>query len=149
MKNVIIICGLCYLIGLFHVEAQELTRDQRIIAMTILGEARGEGYNGMYAVACVIQQRMKQGNKTGSQVCLKRGHFSCWNTNDPNRKKLPHLLNTPQGYWAKQMAIHMGKLNSDFIKHADHYHSGRAPWWAKSMKHVATIGRHKFYTSGK
>ncbi len=149
MRYVIAICGLCYLLTLFRAEAQELTHDQRVIAMTILGEARGEGYRGMYAVACVIQERMKQGNKTGAQVCLKRKHFSCWNASDPNRKKLPQLLNTPEGYWAKQMAIHIGKLNSEFIKGADHYHSGRAPWWTKKMKHVATVGRHRFYKSGK
>ena len=38
----------------FSLQAQELTREQDIIAQTILGEARGEGKAGMYAVACVI-----------------------------------------------------------------------------------------------
>ena len=36
--------------GLFGAEPSQ--RD--VIAMTILGEARGEGEAGMYAVACVI-----------------------------------------------------------------------------------------------
>ena len=35
-------------------------KEQRIIALTILGEARGEGASGMYAVGCVIQERAKE-----------------------------------------------------------------------------------------
>ena len=34
-------------------------KESNIVAMTILGEARGEGEAGMYAVACVIQERIK------------------------------------------------------------------------------------------
>ena len=47
---------LCF--GVYTAAADEvLTKDERIVALTILGEARGEGKLGMYAVACVIQQR--------------------------------------------------------------------------------------------
>ncbi len=47
-----------------------LTYDQQIIAMTILGEARNQKEEGMYAVGCVIQTRMGS-RKTGAQVLLK------------------------------------------------------------------------------
>ena len=33
-----------------------LTREQKVVAITILAEARGEGNAGMYAVAAVIAQ---------------------------------------------------------------------------------------------
>ena len=131
-----------------------LTPDQKVIAMTILGEARGEGYAGMYAVACVIQQRMKERNKTGAQVCLKNNgkvwQFSCWNPNDPNRRKLTHLLNTPEGYWAKRIAVNIGKLNSNYVKQANHYCNIKSkPYWAKNKKPIIIIGDHKFYRLGK
>lgn len=134
----------------FMANGQTLTQEQRIVAMTILGEARGEGYNGMYAVALVIKQRSTAWGKTPTQVCLQRKHFACWNKSDPNRKKLPHLLNTPEGHWAKQMAIHLTKLNSDFVKNADHYctlkaYKANKVYWAKGKKPVAIVGNHVFF----
>ena len=36
---------------------QPLTKDEETIAITLMGEARGEKNQGMYAVACVIQKR--------------------------------------------------------------------------------------------
>jgi len=152
MKNVYIISLVSYLCFVYNTFAADapLTKDQKIIAMTILGEARGEGYNGMYAIACVIQQRMKQRNKTGSQICLQRKQFSCWNSNDKNRPKLRNLLKTKEAYWAKQLAIHITKLNSNYIKQADHYCTlNTNPYWAKNKKPIIIIGRHKFYRLGK
>ena len=65
---------------------QDLTEEQKIVAMTILGEARGEGEEGMYAVACVIAQRSIAWKRTPKQICLADKQFSCWNPKDPNRK---------------------------------------------------------------
>ena len=79
-----------------------LTRSQRIVALTILGEARGEGKAGMYAVACVIQQRSKNRKITPAQVCLQKRQFSCWNDG-----KESHSLKTPQGIYAKFLAINL------------------------------------------
>ena len=68
-----------------------------ILARTIYGEARGEGLEGMEAVALVVINRVKakkwftgydliNGVKIPSvaQTCLKRAQFSCWNKNDAN-----------------------------------------------------------------
>ena len=44
--------------------------DNQIVAMTIWGEARGEGEAGMYAVACVISQRAINRNTTPAEICL-------------------------------------------------------------------------------
>ena len=65
---------------------QDLTEEQKIVAMTILGEARGEGEEGMYAVACVIAQRSIAWKRTPKQICFADKQFSCWNPKDPNRK---------------------------------------------------------------
>jgi len=66
------------------------------LARTLWGEARGEGVEGMKAVACVILNRVKIAEEKGKcwwgnniiQVCQKPYQFSCWNRSDPNFKKL-------------------------------------------------------------
>ena len=128
-----------------------LTYDQQIIAMTILGEARNQKEEGMYAVGCVIQTRMGS-TKTGAQVCLKNNgkvwQFSCWDPKDPNRAKLRGLLNSnnkqPQN--AKRLALSIGKLQTSFVNHADHYCTVNSrPYWTKNKKPVKIIRQHKFY----
>lgn len=128
-----------------------LTYDQQIIAMTILGEARNQKEEGMYAVGCVIQTRMGS-TKTGAQVCLKNNgkvwQFSCWDPKDPNRAKLRGLLNSnnKQAQYAKRLALNIGKLQTSFVNHADHYCTiNSKPYWTKNKKPVKTIRQHKFY----
>ena len=158
----IYIITLFILCPLLRGESPRLTEEQRIVAMTILGEARGEGEAGMYAVACVIAQRSIAWEKTPTQVCLKNNgkvwQFSCWNKNDPNRKKLPSLLNTPQGAYAKRLAVNLNTLQRSFVKYADHYcHINTDPYWSYktitrkgkkikiAIKPLVVINRHKFY----
>ena len=158
----IYIITLFILCPLLRGESPRLTEEQRIVAMTILGEARGEGEAGMYAVACVIAQRSIAWEKTPTQVCLKNNgkvwQFSCWNKNDPNRKKLPSLLNTPQGAYAKRLAVNLNTLQRSFVKYADHYcHINKNPFWSYktitrkgkkikiAIKPLVVINRHKFY----
>ena len=139
-------------------DSLRLTQEQRIVAMTILGEARGEGEVGMYAVACIIAQRSIAWKQTPMQVCLKDWQFSCWNKNDPNRKKLPSLLNTPQAAYAKRLAVNLNTLQRDFVKYSDHYcHINKNPFWSYKtitrkgkkikipIKPLVVINRHKFY----
>ena len=141
MKTIILIILLP--LSLF---GQELTQEQRIVAMTILGEARGEGEAGMYAVACVIAQRAVAWKKTPTKVCLQKLQFSCWNPDDPNRAKLPHLLNIPQAAYAKRLAIHLYRIDRTWIKNADHYCTlGTHKYWTKGQKIVAVVGGQKFY----
>ena len=58
--------------------------DESIIAKTIYNEARGEGYEGMQAVAATIQNRYKlnrgyMGNRDFYQICVKayEGAIGC------------------------------------------------------------------------
>ena len=64
MKTIIIAAILLTCISL-QAEEKQLTQEQKVIAMTILGEARGEGKAGMYAVACVIAQRSIEWKRNG------------------------------------------------------------------------------------
>ena len=46
----------------------KLTREQKVVAITILAEARGEGEAGMYAVGAVIAQRAFERKQTAESV---------------------------------------------------------------------------------
>jgi len=138
----------------------QLTPDQEIVAMTILGEARNQGEAGMYAVACVIQKRAINRGISARAVCKQDWQFSCWNKNDPNRAKLPALLNSDneQAKYAKRLALSIGGLKTTYVNNADHYCTlATKPYWSYktiiknnkkiriAIKPVKIIGQHKFY----
>lgn len=124
------------------------------VARTLWGEARGEGMQGMQAVANVIMNRVKKGGWLGTtpeEVCLKPYQFSCWLKSDPNRDKLLAVNESDSNFAvAKQLATQAvnGKL-PDITGGATHYLALKSlstvPSWANSMKKVATIGNHTFY----
>jgi spore germination cell wall hydrolase CwlJ-like protein len=118
-----------------------------VVAMTLLGEARGEGKAGIYAVATVISKRMGNRRMTAQQVCLEDWQFSCNNDNDKNKKKLLSLLRThSMRTYAMYIAQNINRLDNSYTKHADHYCNIHAnPYWGKGITPVVTIGNHKFY----
>jgi spore germination cell wall hydrolase CwlJ-like protein len=133
---------------------------REVVAMTILGEARGEGRAGMYAVATVINQRVINRSKTPKQVCLQYKQFSCWNESDVNRAKLGELyLTHPMRDYAIRLAANITELKRSYTKNADHYcHINENPYWSYRkvklsngkivkiiIKPVAVIGNHKFF----
>jgi len=149
MKNLWMIILVFLLIACASAIAEE--KDSDIVAMTILGEARGEGKAGMYAVACVIAQRSIEWKRNGKaitpkQVCLRDWQFSCWNKNDPNRKKLPTLLKTHRhAAYAKMLASNLNNLQRSYVNNADHYcHVNTHRKWTRGNT-IKVIGNHKFY----
>ncbi len=148
-------------VGAYSLTAAEqpLTKDEQTIAITLMGEARGEKNAGMYAVACVIQKRATERELTLSQVCLqnklnKRGvrvwQFSCWN-DKPYIETMKRLLkaNTKQAKYAKMLARAICKghgLAQEFTGDANHYHASYVtPYWIKGYKPTKIIGNHLFY----
>src|SRR5690242_18442970 len=68
----------------------------RIAAETVWGEARGEAYEGMLAVAWVIRKRVDEPGKDWwgddvVSVCTHPFQFSCRNEDDPNSKLLSQV----------------------------------------------------------
>tara|TARA_B100000214_G_C23916984_1_gene604198 strand:- start:681 stop:1139 length:459 start_codon:yes stop_codon:yes gene_type:complete len=126
-------------------KTEATSKEAKIIAITILAEARGEGEAGMYAVGAVIAQRAFEGKRTPSEVCLKKWQFSCWNGKKP--KDLAHLLKTPQAKYALLIAKNINNLSREFVGYANHYHNNKIkpPYWAKGKKPVKVIGNHIFY----
>jgi spore germination cell wall hydrolase CwlJ-like protein len=115
--------------------------DEKVIACTILGEARGEGKAGMYAVAALIQRRAIERKISPAKVCLQKYQFSC-----NNKGIQTNLLKTPQAEYALELANNINSLDTSFIKQANHYHTKSvSPYWSKGQKPVAVIGNHIFY----
>lgn len=124
-----------------------LTPAERVVALTILGEARGEGKRGMFAVACVIQRRSVNREISPDRVCLQRKQFSIWN--GKQEKDLWHLWNSKEKMYARELARHVCSDKvwlMEITKGADHYCNTKFnPQWAKGKKPVIIIGNHKFY----
>ena len=122
----------------------DMTYEERVVALTILGEARGEGYEGMYAVACVIKQRSKERKLTPSQVCLQRLQFSCWNGKKVS--DLNKLFNSRSQATAVSLAKNLDTIDSTVVGNANHYHNTSVnPYWADKSKVTKKIGNHIFY----
>ena len=147
MKKLIILLALPVIFcSVYAHNNSTLTRETKIIAITILAEARGEGEAGMYAVAAVIAQRAFERKRTPSAVCLKKWQFSCWN--GKRLKDLEHLLKVPQARYALALARNIKLLSRDYVGFANHYHATwmkKKPYWAKGQKPVKVIGQHAFY----
>ena len=149
MKKLIILLSLpvifCSVYAHTHNNVK-LTRETKIIAITILAEARGEGQGGMYAVGAVIAQRAFERKRTPTEVCLKKWQFSCWN--GKRLKDLEHSLKVPQADYALALAKNIKLLSRDYVGFANHYHATwmkKKPYWAKGKKPVKVIGQHAFY----
>lgn len=122
-----------------------------VLAKTIYGEARGEPYLGMQAVACVVLNRVKLNGWMGhdiKSVCLKLKQFSCWNDDDVN---LPLILaaNVNNSLYGKCLALANeaidGKL-ADVTGGSDSYCvRNLVTSWNKNLTPVARIGMHDFY----
>jgi N-acetylmuramoyl-L-alanine amidase len=132
--------------------------DVLTMAKTLWGEARSEGYQGMLAVAWVIKNRASRPSWWGdtiTEVCLKPSQFSCWNSDDPNRRLLDNLTIDDDQYLIAVGIAHLvvAGVLSDPTNGATHYFTKRKPVWAKvwppawstEMPQVAEIGRHVFF----
>jgi len=125
-------------------QSSQLTDEQQILALTLLAEARGEGVQGMEAVAMVVKQRMHNRSQTAKQVCLAPKQFSAWNGR--SKADLEYLWRSPAAPDAIGVVRRFDKLDPAAIDYADHYCTVRiTPYWALDQQPVATIGNHKFF----
>lgn len=129
-----------------------------ILARTMWGEARGDGVDGMGAVAHVVLNRrakQKYWGKSIEEVCLKRFQFSCWNQNDPNLPLLQRLTEADSSYaLALKLAQELVSLGEseralrDRTGGATHYYARRLqppPRWARGKTPCADIRSHLFF----
>lgn len=128
-----------------------------LFALCIWGEARGESTESKIAVASVIKERVRLGGWYGKGykgVILKNKQFSCFNSFDPNFKKMLRIVNLFEKIIKKTkglsecytiaQGIISGKIPQTI--RATHYLSIYCDaYWEEKLKKVATIGNHDFY----
>ena len=135
-----------------------LTENERIVALTILGEARGEGKQGMFAVGCVVQRRCWERKKTPLEICRQRKQFSIWNGVDSQgnyrckrESELYYLWDSKEKMYARDLARQVCRdwmliVIKDTTGGANHYCNIKSnPYWIKGKKPTKIIGNHKFY----
>lgn len=123
-------------------------------ARTIYGEARGEGFLGMQAVANVIMNRVNSGKtwwgKDLRGVCLAPWQFSCWNKGDPNLSVIQTVDETNRLFrGCLDMASKAANgLLPDITYGATSYYDRRMskpPVWSEGITPCASIGNHLLY----
>ena len=122
------------------------------LAQTMWGEARGEGPDGLGAVALVIRNRSQDRRWSRfsiAGVCRQPWQFSVWNMGDPNRAKLLALSVDDAIFCAcLRMALDvLTGVQADYTHGATHYYAEHLapPYWAQGQALSAHIGQHLFF----
>lgn len=149
-------------------EIRACLSERDTLSLTLLGEARGEEFEGRLAVGCTIRERARDPKRWPDDikgVCLQPQQFSCWNASDPNYRALmetaalridDHAIKSTfvsTALWKETCWLAEGLMSGvvrDRVR-ANHYltralwESGRAPKWAMLRSPVALIQRHAFF----
>lgn len=136
--------------------------NRRTLALTMWGEARGYGEQGMRCVGHVILNRAKVGKDrfghTVQQVCLKHKQFSCWNKKDPNKKAMACLGDLDHDHPDWQAWIAAVKLAGKLLMGIDPDNTGGAtfyvaegitPYWRNDMILIGVMYGHEFFKERK
>lgn len=128
--------------------------DLDILAWTMLGEAGGQGQQGMSDVAHVVLNRLNTGKYGGSiqDVALAPKQFSTWNSgsggNDPKGK---YPKSSADFQRARQIAeqVIAGQIPGPPGRPLDYNAKSVSPYWADSKSQHGTYERngHVFYPS--
>lgn len=131
----------------FASSASAATYGQSAVAAVLLAEARGEGQDGMLAVAEVIRRRADAVGVSMLAI-LKPGIFSSLNRTSLHkliRKFQSHPL-YPQALRIAALAYNEPIQLGNRTRGATHFtHKSEKPYWAEGHMPVAIIGRHAFY----
>lgn len=131
--------------------------EAHVLALTIWGEARGEGLNGMVAVGVVIANRVhdpqRRYGKGWKGVCLQKWQFSCWWFDDGNGRLVQDMARQPEGAtteihtYAQAKAIADGLIAAGEAKHymTSSLFEKAPPGWAKDRIPDQALGEHLFF----
>jgi len=136
-----------------------LTKDEKIVVCTLLGEAGGESdpAKGMTAVANVLKNRAEANHysygSTASKQALAKSQFSMWNGYNRGSEDLQDVYDKFKNHNQIKTAINIAKsINTinDITGGAKFYYANYvSPPWAKNTDTTRwvpteTIGKHKF-----
>ena len=134
--------------------------DAHWMALTMWGEARGDGEDAMRAVGHVIDNRRRSGGHGphATDTVSEAWQFSCWNPGDPNRIAMENVDRLRQGsrehdLWlaARRIAgeILAGR-SPDSTGGALFYHRvDVAPAWSRGVAPIRRIGDHLFFRTAR
>lgn len=133
-------------------DLMEFQKDVDAMARTAWAEARGEGVIGMFAVMCVIMNRVHDTRwpDTAHGVCFQNWQFSCWNPYDANGDKARTITENDALFdcaMAMARTLMQGQAGDDPTDGANHYYAAyiKPPTWIENMEHKVTLGTHKFF----
>ena len=131
--------------------------DAHWMALTMWGEARGQGEEAMRAVGHVIANRWNSGGRHGpfvTDTVSEAWQFSCWNAGDPNLAAIRNVDALPEDsrdyrMWraARRIADEiLAGQSQDPTGGALFYHTvDVAPRWSRGVEPVRRIGPHLFF----
>ena len=135
--------------------------DAHWMALTMWGEARSHGEEGLRAVGHVIHNRWQAKAASGAYVTdtvSQAYQFSCWSPGDPNRDAMLNVDRLPQDshdyrQWlaAKRIAQEiLSGQSEDPTGGALFYHTtGVSPKWSRGVPPVRQIGNHLFFLTAR
>lgn len=115
--------------------------DTKIVAATLIGEAAGEGIEGMQAVYNVIVNRSKHKNSRLKNICLEPAQFSFWNGKTTSLQDVISKFESST-LWPDVLKLVYAR-SPDNTFGSTHYFSGSAPTWGNSKTNPCWIGRVK------
>jgi N-acetylmuramoyl-L-alanine amidase len=127
--------------------------DIDIMARTLFGEAKANDADDAKAIAWVIRNRLSYQKKRWglslADVCLARLQFSCWNSNDPNRKRITDASYENNAWLRRCRKIAQNVVDDIYIDPTSistHYHTPAVkPKWSKGKQPVYITKGHKFF----
>lgn len=128
MKTKLAICLIFCITAFYNVAQAEWLSESRAVRC-LLGEASGEGYSGMYAVACAIRNRGTFKGVFGENA----KHVD---------KESDETIQLAFKAWSES------EQGEDVTKGATNWENIDAfgvPYWAKNMKKTIKIGHNTFY----
>lgn len=133
------ICSITLLLFLiFCVTAKAQDHENQVVAEVIAAEAGGEGYQGMFAVACTIANRAKLWNKTPYQIVTQKNQYYGYTA------KNRHLLYLRVCRTANQLAANI-LLLSDVTNGALYFRRLDESMFKWCKTETYRIGNHIFY----
>jgi spore germination cell wall hydrolase CwlJ-like protein len=129
--------------------------EEEVITATLIGEAGGEGVQGIQAVLNVLQNRAKKRNSSVAREALRPKQFSMWNPvllKNKSQRQVVDQYKNHKYYDDVLKAIKRYNPNQikfkDITNGATHYyaHNKVQPFWAKkpTWKKIKQIGNHTF-----
>jgi|SRR5579872_140378 len=125
--------------------------DRIFAGVTVFLEASNQGPNGRRGVAWTLVNRLNSGRygQTLTGVCLDPFQYSCWNTSDPDRKRIGKTADNDPILLDSLAAVDEAMAGGDDpTQGATLYYSTSMitpPSWAETAQFTVQIGDQRFY----